>query len=138
MFNNLPSRNGDAYFDALDAQIKSDNELLLTLVNKATYPIIASGGFGDALKQIDVTPTLHVSGGLRKSRTLDLSKWEHIIRNNTFTFIDDSYYKGRTLRKINQEIVRLGGHIAQVIVAYDDTCDMPFIESLYQRQHAGI
>lgn len=133
MFDNLPKRRGDDYFDELDKQIKENKDLLTLIVSKASYPIIVSGGFGDAIKSLGVNPALHVKGGLRKSRTLDLSQYKSSIEGKTFTFIDDSLYKGRTLNKINKEIIRLGGHINQVIVGYDDTCELPFVESIYNR-----
>lgn len=138
MFNHLPKRQGDNYFDELDKQIKENKDLLALIVSKASYSIIVSGGFGDAIKSLGVIPALHVTGGLRKSRTLDLSQYKSIIEGKTFTFIDDSLYKGRTLNKINKEIIRLGGHINQVIVGYDDTCELPFVESIYNRNMVSM
>lgn len=131
---NLPSRKetGELYFDKLDEIIKNDNELMSTIVNLANYDIVSSGEFGRNLKSNNFPVKIVAPGGIRGSRKVSLDLYSKEIEGKKFTFIDDSYYKGRTLRKIMNEIRRLGGQVVEVIVVYNDSSD-PFVESIVNR-----
>lgn len=135
LVENLPIRkkSDDSYFDKLDEIIKEDKEILKVIYSMSEFPTIASGGFATALTEMELSPTISLIGGLRGSRKLDLSNYRDIIKGNTFTFLDDSYYAGRTLRKIFNEVIRLGGRIGQVIVVYNDSND-PFVIGLINRE----
>ena len=127
----LPNRQelGEKWFDLLDDLIKHDEYSTRKLIKQAKYPIIASGGYCDFLKQLNIDVKLSVPGHIRKSRQINLDKYSDLINGNTFTFVDDSYYKGRTLRKVLKEIFRLNGKIGQVLVVYNDSKDC-FVDGL--------
>lgn len=132
--NSLPNRKiaGESYFDEMDEMIKSNIEVQSELISGASFPIIASGGFGVILKENNFDVAILAPGSIRGSRKVDFSQQKDLISGNTFTFVDDSYYKGRTLRKILNEITRLGGRIAEVKVVYNDSQD-PFVDGLIEK-----
>lgn len=132
--NKLPNRKelGEQYFNMLDDLIKHDSESAMNLLKTTHYPIIASGGYKDFLESLGIKVTIPVIGHIRQSRQIDLTEYEPIIKNHDFTFLDDSYYKGRTLRKIFKEIIRLGGRIKEVNVVYNDSND-PFVFGLINK-----
>lgn len=133
--NKLPSRKdlGESYFDKLDDIIKNDVSLQEELVNMANNMIVSSGGFGENLKKNGFPIQILAPGSIRGSRKIDLTNFKEIINGNKFTFLDDSYYKGRTLRKVMNEIKRLGGQIVEVIVVYNDSED-PFVDSIINKK----
>lgn len=124
----------EEYFDKLDDLIKEDKGLLEDLVNRAHFPIIASGGFADALKANGFNVAVSVKGSIRGSRKIDLSSYKDKINGATFTFIDDSFYAGRTLRKILNEVVKHGGRIEEVYVGYNDNPTAGFVNGIITKE----
>lgn len=131
------SELGESYFDQLDEIIKTNLQVMENLVAKAEYPIVASGSFCSNLIHNGFDVEIVVCGGLRVSRKLDLTSYKDKIKGNTFTFIDDSFYKGRTAIKIQKEILRLGGKIDQILVGYDDMAS-PIVESIITREDLNL
>ena len=61
-----------------------------------------------------------VPGGLRHDASkINLAPFADNIKGNTFLFIDDSYFSGKTALVVKEEIERLGGVFKGTLVAYD-------------------
>ena len=116
---------GQIFFTELDKAVKFDKEVLEELVVKAKELwngvfTIASGEIGLAMHNLGVNIDYLVPGGLRHDATkINLEPFAESIKGNTFLFIDDSYFSGKTALVVKEEIERLGGIFKGSLVAYD-------------------
>ena len=122
---------GEKFFKYLDEAIRKENIIDRLLIEAlcdmggeemARKNFVVSGDFG--VYFLGVFPgfldkTLHVNGCLRDGEIMDISPFEDMIRGNDFIFFDDSYYSGKTMRKIEKELHKYGGKITDVYVVYD-------------------
>lgn len=122
---------GEIFFNELDGAVKFNEEILtqlLTIANaiKNNYPnpqdilTIASGEIGLSLHNLGIPVDFLVKGGLRHNpNDINLTPFADKIKNKRFIFIDDSYFSGKTLQVIKEEIEKLGGKVIFSVVAYD-------------------
>jgi|SaaInlStandDraft_4_1057021.scaffolds.fasta_scaffold27367_2 hypothetical protein len=141
---------GEEFFDALDEAVR--NESWFDILNtqsyryaetrfKDLYPstvcptIVVSGKFGLYFKEWyeEFGSVLLVNGSLRHGSIMDLSPFRRTIQNETFIFLDDSFFKGRTRNKIKAELERNGGKLLHTFVVYDGSREKdPDVTSLYR------
>lgn len=114
--------DGSLFFDSIDDYVRNNKDILNKISSMSSYSIICSGKMAQSMIDAGINVVVVTPGGIRKSRQIDLTPQKSEITGKVFSFIDDSYYRGRTYRKIKKEITRLGGSIAEVIVAYDGDC----------------
>ena len=128
---------GQIFFSELDNAVKFDEEILTQLLQKANtiknaysnpqdILTIASGEIGLSLHNLGIQVDFLVKGGLRHNpNDINLKPFADKIKNKNFIFIDDSYFSGKTLQVIKEEIVS--------IVAYDGSRTKDnFVYSLYR------
>ena len=118
---------GQIFFTELDKAVKFDREVLEVLVAEAhnlgldhTFCTIASGEIGLAMHNLGVPIDYLVPGGLRHDPSkINLEPFSDKIKGKKFIFIDDSYFSGKTVVVVKEEIERLGGIFVGTLVAYD-------------------
>lgn len=116
---------GQIFFTELDKAVKFDERILWELVKtvKANFPntfTIASGEIGLAMHNYGVDIDFLVPGGLRFDPTkINLTPFKSKICGRDFLFIDDSFFSGKTLAVIQEELDKLGGNLIGAYVAYD-------------------
>ena len=116
---------GQIFFTELDKAVKFDKSVLETLVHKAEtigngLKTIASGEIGLAMHNMGVHIDFLVPGGLRLDPSkINLEPFAEQIDGELFIFIDDSYFSGKTVAVVEEEIERLGGNFIGTLVAYD-------------------
>ena len=117
---------GQIFFTELDKAVKFDKQVLDELIKKAktlwgnNVCTIASGEIGLAMHNLGVNIDYLVPGGLRHDASkINLTPFSESIKGNTFLFIDDSYFSGKTALVVKEEIERLGGIFKGTLVAYD-------------------
>lgn len=118
---------GQIFFTELDKAVKFDKEVLEELVAEArnlgldhTFCTIASGEIGLAMHNLGVPIDYLVPGGLRHDPSkINLAPFANKIEGKRFIFIDDSYFSGKTVAVVKEEIERLGGFFTGTLVAYD-------------------
>ena len=116
---------GQIFFTELDKAVKFDKEVLEELVVKAKglwngVFTIASGEIGLAMHNLGVNIDYLVPGGLRHDASkINLAPFADNIKGKTFLFIDDSYFSGKTVLVVKEEIERFGGIFKGSLVAYD-------------------
>lgn len=136
---------GQIFFSELDNAVKFDEEILTQLLTKANaiksaYPnpqdilTIASGEIGLSLHNLGIPVDFLVKGGLRHNpNDINLKPFADKIKNKSFIFINDSYFSGKTLQVVKEEIERLGGKVIFSMVAYDGSrVKDNFVYSLYR------
>lgn len=132
---------GQILFTELDKAVKFDKQMLIELVNAVdrkycldTIFTIASGEMALALHNFDIEVDFIVPGGLRNDPSkINLEPWAKAINNGKFVFIDDSYFSGRTVLVIQNEIERLGGKFLGSYVIYDGSkIKEDNVDSLYR------
>lgn len=111
---------GEKYFDNLDGLIKNDLELLYSFTEFAvrqskTKTVIVSGEIGSYLTKIipKNVNLICVPGGLRKEVMLNPISCDKGI------FIDDSFYSGKTYKKVKSAVELGGGTLCGAYVFYD-------------------
>lgn len=122
---------GEEFFDALDNSFRDSNDLLGTLMervmqNSTCCNIIVSGTFGHVISNYiqnnrtlsELFNVISVKGGLRKGEQIDSLEWVD-AKGEHFTFIDDSFYLGRTRDVIEAELERCGMYLEETFVIYD-------------------
>lgn len=121
----LAHKGGEVFFDHLDEAVKKDT-IIKTLFDKFNLKnknIIVSGGFGNFFINNygqEVKTVISVNGSLRKGEPIqNLEYLREEIKGNSFSFVDDSFYSGKTRDVVKAEIERLGGIIAETVVIYD-------------------
>lgn len=139
---------GESYFTELDSRIKSDDELLLSMIKyvasqKEADAIVLSGEIGIRYvqlqrkypKELSHIHWIIVNGGLRKGAKVaqTFSKGAIGITNSNFVFLDDSFYSGKTARTVKQYIESNGGSVVKCYCFYDGSFEK-FIDviSLYR------
>ena len=118
---------GQIFFTELDKAVKFDREVLEALVAEAhnlgldhTFCTIASGEIGLAMHNLGVPIDYLVPGGLRHNPSkINLAPFAYKIKGKRFIFLDDSYFSGKTVAVVKEEIERLGGIFVGTLVAYD-------------------
>lgn len=131
---------GQIFFTELDKAVKFDVNILTELVIKVqaeyapSVKTIASGEIGLAMHNLGVQVDFLVPGGLRHDPSkINLAPFKSAIEGQTFIFIDDSYFSGRTALVVKEEIERLGGTFIGSMVAYDGAKEKdPTVDSLYR------
>ena len=118
---------GQIFFTELDKAVKFDRDILEQLLAYAhsqttgMNPLtIASGEIGLALHNFGIDVDILVPGGLRHDPSkINLEPFRNILDGRTVAFIDDSYFSGRTLTVIEEEVRKYGGILRYAFVAYD-------------------
>lgn len=125
---------GEEFFDALDAMVRGDMDILHTFLNfvyseigdTGEYSLILSGQFGNALMGIygtnlfeDFSDVILVEGGLRSGKTPIIFKQN--FTKTKFILLDDSFYSGTTKNAIEcaLKIVDSQAKIMKTFVIYD-------------------
>ena len=125
---------GEEFFDALDAMVRGDMDILNTFLNFAyseiedtgEYSLILSGQFGNALMGIygaklfeDFSSVILVEGGLRSGKTPTIFRQTFV--NTKFIMFDDSFYSGTTKDAIERALKMIDSQarIIKTFVIYD-------------------
>ena len=125
---------GEEFFDALDAMVRGDMDILNTFLNFAyseigdtgEYSLILSGQFGNALMSIygtnlfkDFSDVILVEGGLRSGKTPTIFRQN--FTETKFILLDDSFYSGTTKNAIERalKVVDSQAKIVKTFVIYD-------------------
>lgn len=138
---------GQIFFSELDRAVKFDADLLLDLICevKTTFGddvlTIASGEIGLAMHNMGIPVDFLVPGGLRHDPSkINLAPFESSISGKRIVFIDDSYFSGKTVLVVREEISRLGGIFLGTYVAYDGAkhkeCDVHALYRYYDHHDA--
>lgn len=135
---------GRAFFDALDYNIKHviDQEVMLGLVkgNKNEW-LASSGEFGDILYKLYQQGKFKCKGlvvfnGKMNANNLNAEYYypkDIDIENKKFIYIDDSYFSGKTVNKINDYLKKYGSKIKSTSVVYDGSkIKKPNVNSFYR------
>lgn len=117
---------GQIFFTELDKAVKFDFYILGQLVSAVSSKFgddictIASGEIGLAMHNLGVPVNFLVPGGLRHDPSkINLAPFKKQIEGKKFVFVDDSYFSGRTVLVVREEVERLGGIFMGTYVAYD-------------------
>lgn len=118
---------GQIFFTELDKAVKFDKDVLnhlITYARQETFHcnavVIASGEIGLAMHNFGIDVDILVPGGLRHDPSkINLQPFTSMIRGRNIIFIDDSYFSGRTMTVIKEEVERYGGNFLCTFVAYD-------------------
>lgn len=122
---------GEPFFDALDAMIRGDQNILEAFMNfvynkldNRQYGVILSGNFGNAIFSAyglrlyeDFSDVILVNGGIRKGETPIIFKDK--LETTNYVFLDDSFYSGTTRNAIASVLGSLNGRIVKTFVIYD-------------------
>ena len=125
---------GEEFFDALDAMVRGDMDILNTFLNFAyseigdtgEYSLILSGQFGNALMSIYgaklfeyFSSVILVEGGLRSGKTPTIFRQTFV--NTKFVMLDDSFYSGTTKDAIERALKMIDSQakIVKTFVIYD-------------------
>lgn len=122
---------GEPFFDALDAMIRGDQNILeafmhfvYSKIEGKRFGVILSGNFGNALFSAygldlyqNFSDVILVSGGLRKGEVPVIFKEK--LAATDYIFLDDSFYSGTTRNSIASALASLNGRIVQTFVIYD-------------------
>ena len=125
---------GEPFFDALDAMVRGDMNILHTFLNfvyselehTREYSLILSGQFGNAIMSIygvklfdDFSDVILVEGGLRSGKTPTIFRQTFI--NTKFIMLDDSFYSGTTKDVIEHALKMIDSQakIVKTFVIYD-------------------
>lgn len=114
---------GEVFFDKLDEMVKFDKSILSAFIKEVNTSYnnvrtIASGEFGLCLHNYGLPVDIIVQGGLRKGvQICDLSNF--IKEGDSFIFLDDSYFSGKTAQVIKEEVERCKGTFVGCFVVYD-------------------
>ena len=114
---------GQIFFTELDKAVKFDRDILEELTTRAKKSgalTIASGEIGLSMHNLGIKVNYLVPGGLRhEPNKINLEPFAEQIKGQSFLFIDDSYFSGKTAQVVKEEVERLGGHFVGTLVAYD-------------------
>ena len=125
---------GEPFFDALDAMVRGDMDILHTFLNfvyseigdTGEYSLILSGQFGNALMGIygaklfeDFSSVILVEGGLRSGKTPTI--FRQSFTKTKFILLDDSFYSGTTKDAIERSLKMVDSQagIVKTFVIYD-------------------
>ena len=122
---------GEPFFDALDAMIRGDQNILEAFMNFVyskiegkRFGVILSGNFGNAIFSAyglelyqNFSDVILVNGGIRKGETPVIFKEK--LTTTDYIFLDDSFYSGTTRNSIASVLGSLNGRIVRTFVIYD-------------------
>ena len=125
---------GEPFFDALDAMVRGDMDILYTFLNfvyseldyTKEYSLILSGQFGNAIMSIygvklfdDFSDVILVEGGLRSGKTPTIFRQN--FTKTKFILLDDSFYSGTTKDAIERSLKMVDSQakIVKTFVIYD-------------------
>ena len=122
---------GEPFFDALDAMIRGDQNILEAFMNFVyskidgkRFGIILSGNFGNAIFSAygldlyqNFKDVILVNGGIRKGEVPVIFKEK--LETTDYIFLDDSFYSGTTRNSIASVLSSLNGRITKTFVIYD-------------------
>lgn len=122
---------GEPFFNALDAMIRGDQDILEAFMNFVyskiegkRFGVILSGNFGNALFSTyglslyqNFSDVILVNGGLRKGEVPVIFKEK--LKTTDYIFLDDSFYSGTTRNSIASVLGSLNGRIVITFVIYD-------------------
>ena len=125
---------GEEFFDALDAMVRGDMDILHTFLNfvyseigdTEEYSLILSGQFGNAVMGIcgaklfeNFFDVILVEGGLRSGKTPTIFRQTFV--NTKFIMLDDSFYSGTTRDSIERSLKMIDSQaeIVKTFVIYD-------------------
>lgn len=131
---------GESYFTALDAGLQQRQHLPIVkaLFEDIEGGIVVTGQFGAYIRDLQKFyllpphPLVHFTGHLR---TGDLPRVVYCGTRlpRALTFVDDSFYSGKTLHAIERVLQNAGHTITRVRVVYDGSPLMSeVISSLYR------
>jgi hypothetical protein len=122
-------KGGEKFFDALDRQIAETSELYELLLQKSTHflpnnstTFIVSGKFGKIYGEWLIEKGFDcvvLEGSLRFNEIQNIEQYRNKIEHKLCVFIDDSYFAGRTYRKVRDMVIELHGCTMGCVVAYD-------------------
>lgn len=128
---------GEVFFDELDRMVKFDREVLVEFIRTTQEQFkdihtIASGEFGLCLHNYGLSVDLLVQGRLRKGNQIcDLSQF--IKKGESYLFLDDSYFSGKTAQVVKEEIERCDGKFIGCHVIYDGSMNpIHKVKSIYR------
>ena len=125
---------GEPFFDALDAMVRGDMDILHTFLNfvyseldyTKEYSLILSGQFGNAIMSIygvklfdDFSDVILVEGVLRSGKTPTIFRQN--FTKTKFILLDDSFYSGTTKDAIERSLKMVDSQakIVKTFVIYD-------------------
>ncbi len=139
-------KGGETYFTELDSMIKQNENLMINYINyiikkEKINDVIISGEIGEVYKnlwinnKIPFNIKLHLlPGGLRNN--VEIKNTENSnksIYNKELIFIDDSFYSGKTLNKVDGYVTKNRGLIKTAYVFYDGSLEKhDHVKSLYR------
>jgi len=133
--------DGTAFFDAMDDWLCDERwyryqfnryaESCSSFGSHEKPRIVVSGQWGRLFAAwLDIPTVLVLPGGLRHN---DLPPLDMDLTGQTFVFLDNSCYKGRTRDKIRNRIEEAGGRLAYSFVLYDGSLTpIDQMEGLYR------
>lgn len=134
---------GREFFDALDSHIKDivNVDMVINLVagNENTW-IATSGGFGDKLWKEGKFKCrgVVVFNGKMQTNKVGVSGWypeDFEISGKKYLYVDDSYFSGGTVEKINDFLNQHDSTIKSVSVIYDGSKEKKSYVNSYFRYY---
>jgi hypothetical protein len=137
-------KGGVEFFDALDDKIKSitNKDMILALLKGNSNEWMAtSGEFGDTIYKLwkegyFKCKGLVVFNGKMLTHSKGVSGWYpegFDLEGKDFVYVDDSYFSGSTVRKIDDFLNQHGSRIKSVSVIYDGSKEkIPFVKSFFR------
>lgn len=124
----LQHKGGERFFDALDERIRTGRMLLRGIMSNVIFSnlkfdyIIVSGKFGKVFKafceeEYPFYKVFAINGSLRgdgKVFTKFEDKWK-----GRYIFIDDSFYSGTTMKKVETFLLNNNSNLVSTFVFYD-------------------
>jgi hypothetical protein len=137
-------RKGRPFFDALDDIIKSyeNRDIILELVKNCENEWIASSGeFGKIIYDLYNDGAFKCKGvvvfnGKMLTNNIGVESWipqGFDLNDKSFVYVDDSYFSGGTVKKIEVFLTNYNSDIKLVNVMYDGSEEkLDFINSFYR------
>lgn len=122
---------GETYFDNLDEVLRQKENF--DIVQKLFSPlkdsnVIVSGKFGHYILElfekglIPLNSIIVVNGSLREGNIKEVSL-RNFQDNSKYVFVDDSFYKGRTMEKVEEFLNSINCKLLETIVVYDGSIE---------------
>jgi hypothetical protein len=115
---------GSAFFDALDASLRSRCflQLLVDWSGERSPNVVVSGRFGRWFRRYNprrARDVLLLRGGIGGSNEPVLRPLPERVEGRQYVFYDDSLYSGATRRTVASALARAGGTLVRTYVLYD-------------------
>ncbi len=134
---------GRNYFDNLDFELRAARNVSVVqeMFRRPLTNVAVSGRFGFYLLKLVHNKTISVEGefvyfcgGLRYGKHAEiLSSSSRDLPKGGYTFVDDTFYKGRTLAAVDSALKSIGGFVQNTVVAYDGSqTKRPGVKSLFR------